>query len=280
MKQARPGIMNIAYGAKSDVGLKRSHNEDAFCTDPQLGLYVVCDGMGGGNAGEVASGLAVEVIEKHMREAFHDPALPMIGYYDSAFFQQTNRLASAIRLANHAINLEAQNQPRYTGMGTTVVSAVLRGQVLSIAHVGDSRMYLIRGNSIQPLTADHSLVAEQVREGLLTEEEAERSSRKHIVTRALGVETTVDVELGEVPVASGDIVLLCSDGLTREVKPGDILQTVRGQRDLQALSERLIEMANAAGGDDNTTVMLVTVLETARPGIWRRLRNRILAYRR
>jgi serine/threonine protein phosphatase PrpC len=268
--------MDMTYGAKSDVGRKRSHNEDRFCADPHLGLYVVCDGMGGHKAGEVASRLAVEVIEKHVRDAHENPALPLIGYDDPAFSQQTNRLASAIRLANHIIYCEAQTQSHYAGMGTTVVSAVLSGQVLSIAHVGDSRMYLIRGDTIQPLTADHSLVAEQVREGLLTGEEAERSPRKNVVTRALGVEVTVDVELCEVPVMSGDILMLCSDGLTRGVKAEDILHAVRSEEDSQAVSERLVQMANAAGGEDNTTVVVVSVPESARTGVWGRIRNRII----
>ncbi|MGH7233606.1 MAG: Stp1/IreP family PP2C-type Ser/Thr phosphatase [Nitrospiraceae bacterium] len=267
--------MEIRYGAKSDVGRKRSHNEDCFCADPELGLYVVCDGMGGHRAGELASSLAVEMIAKHFQESHRDPNLPMIGYYDPAFTSRTNRLASAIRLANHVINREAHNQPQFAGMGTTVVSAVLSDQVLSMAHVGDSRLYLIRGHRIEPLTADHSVVAEQVRDGLLTEDEAERSPQRNVVTRALGAEVTVDVELGEIPVMSGDVLLLCSDGLTRGVKADAILQVVRSEDDAQAISDRLIEMANTAGGEDNTTVVLVAVSKGMRHGVWRRLRRRI-----
>src|SRR5712691_953996 len=210
--------MSIAVGAKTDVGLKRPHNEDDLCVDPEVGLYVVCDGLGGRNAGEVAS-----------------------------------------RLADQAIRDAAKNQPDQEGMGTTVVSAMLNGQVLSVAHVGDSRMYLIRGDAIEPLTADHSLVAEQVRLGLLTEEEAERSPQQSIITRALGIDDAVDVELDEVPLAQGDALLLCSDGLTRGVKPAAILDVVRRERDPQAAAERLVKLANAAGGLDNTTVILVSV---------------------
>jgi len=258
--------MDIAVGAKTDVGLKRSHNEDELCVDPVLGLYLVCDGMGGRNAGEVASRLAVETIHRHMREARLNEHLPMIGAADRQFSTQTNRLASAIRLANQTIRNAAKQSAEQEGMGTTVVSAALNGQVLSVAHVGDSRMYLIRGDSIQQLTADHSLVAEHVRMGLLTEEEAERSSQKNIITRALGIDDTVDVALDEVPLIREDRVLLCSDGLTQGVKPAEILEVIRREKEPQDASERLVELANAAGGLDNTTVILITVHHTASLG--------------
>ena len=263
--------MVIAVGAKTDVGLKRSHNEDNLCVDPDSGLYVVCDGMGGRNAGEVASRLAVETIQKHFREAHDNAALPMTGDYDRQFSAKTNRLASAIRLANQVIRMGAKEQTGQEGMGTTVVSVAFNGPVLSVAHVGDSRIYLIRGESIQPLTADHSLVAEQVRRGMMTEEEAERSPQKNIITRALGVEDTVDVELDEVPLMQGDTVLLCSDGLTRGVKPAEILDVIRREKEPQAASDRLVDLANAAGGLDNTTVILVNVQDTTNPSTLQRV---------
>jgi len=267
--------MDIAYGAKSDIGLKRTHNEDRFCIDPTLGLYVVCDGMGGHRAGEVASGLAVEVIQKHLLDGKQDAHAPIIGCYDAVFSPQTNRLASAIRLANQRIHCEAQYHPDYARMGTTVVSALISGQVLSFAHVGDSRLYLIRGEAMHPLTTDHSLVMEQVRDGLLTEAEAERSAQRHIVTRALGIDGTVDVELGELPIMHGDILLLCSDGLTRGVPPVEIVRAIHDQSDLQAASERLIALANAAGGEDNTTVILLGPQYLSRSYVWSRVRGLI-----
>jgi PPM family protein phosphatase len=258
--------MNIAVGAKTDVGLKRLRNEDSLCVDPEVGLYVVCDGLGGRNAGDVASRLAVEVIHKHIREARRNANLPLVGAYDEQFSPLTNRLASAIRLANQAIRDAAKKQRDQEGMGTTVVSAVLNGQELSVAHVGDSRMYLIRGDSIEPLTEDHSLVAEQVRMGMLSAEEAERSPQRNIITRALGTDDAVDVELDEFPLRQGDMLLLCSDGLTRDVKPAEILASIRREKDPQASAERLVELANAAGGLDNTTVILVSILHGARTG--------------
>jgi PPM family protein phosphatase len=216
------------HSAKSDTGLKRPHNEDRYVADPPLGLYVVCDGMGGGNAGEIASALAVEAIHAHLAEAVRHADLPLIGPCDATVSAPANRLASAIRAANDVVHRESWSRPDYAGMGTTVVAALLREEVLAIAHVGDSRLYLVRNGTIQALTTDHSWVAEQILKGLMTEEEAEGSPRRNIVTRALGVESSVDVELTEVPVKSGDMLLLCSDGLTRGVRPDDILHILKG----------------------------------------------------
>lgn len=251
--------MQIAYGAQTDVGLRRAQNEDRLCADPDLGLFVVCDGMGGHKAGEVASRLAVQVIQQHLRESRANALQPIIGDYDPTFTPQTNRLGSAIRLANQTIHDAGQSQPDHAGMGTTVVSAVISGQVLSIAHVGDSRMYLIRTGTIQPLTRDHSLVGEQVRRGLLTEEQAECSSNRHILTRALGISQDVQVEMNEIRLLEGDTLLLCSDGLTGGVKPPEILRAISSEQEPQAACKRLVTMSNAAGGEDNTTVILITV---------------------
>lgn len=245
--------------------------------DQALGLYVVCDGMGGGNAGEIASALAVERIHAHLVEAARHADLPLVGPCDVTVSAPANRLASAIRAANEAVHRESWSRSDYAGMGTTVVAALLREEVLAIAHVGDSRLYLIRNGTIQALTTDHSWVAEQILKGFITEEEAERSPRKNIVTKALGVESSVDVELTEVPLESGDMLLLCSDGLTRGVHPNDILYTLSGSEDLSAMSDRLIVMANEAGGDDNTTVVVVALRDELQVGLWERLKKRFVA---
>ncbi|MEO6307366.1 MAG: Stp1/IreP family PP2C-type Ser/Thr phosphatase [Nitrospiraceae bacterium] len=265
------------HSAKSDTGLKRPHNEDRFVADPLLGLYAVCDGMGGGNAGEIASALAVEAIQAHLVEATRHTDLPLIGPCDATVSAPANRLASAIRTANDAIHRESWSRPAYAGMGTTVVAALLREDVLAIAHVGDSRLYLVRNGTIQALTTDHSWVAEQLHKGLITEDEAKQSSRKNIVTKALGVESTVEVELTEVPVKSGDMLLLCSDGLTRDVKANDILHVLSGSEDLATMSDRLIVMANEAGGEDNTTVVIVALRDELQAGLWERLKKRFAA---
>ena len=245
--------------------------------DPPLGLYVVCDGMGGGNAGEIASALAVEAIHAHLAEAAKNPALPLIGLCDATVSAPANRLASAIRAANDVVHRESWSRPDYAGMGTTVVAALLREEVLAIAHVGDSRLYLVRNGTIQALTADHSWVAEQILRGFMTEEEAERSPRRSIVTRALGVENSVGVELTEVPVTNGDMLLLCSDGLTRGVRPNDILHVLSGSEDLPTMSDCLIAMANEAGGDDNTTVVVVALRDELQAGLWTGLKKRFVA---
>jgi serine/threonine protein phosphatase PrpC len=245
--------------------------------DPPLGLYVICDGMGGGNAGEVASTLAVEAIQAHLAEAVRYADLPLIGPCDDTASAPANRLASAIRAANDVVHRKSWSRPDYAGMGTTVVAALLREEVLSIAHVGDSRLYLVRNGTIQALTTDHSWVAEQILKGFITEEEAERSPSRNIVTKALGVESSVDVEMTEVPVRTGDMLLLCSDGLTRGVSPKDILHILSGSEDLPTMSDRLIVMANEAGGDDNTTVVVVALRNEFEAGLWERLKKRFVA---
>jgi len=266
--------MDFVFGAKTDVGLKREHNEDSLCADPKLGLFIVCDGMGGRNAGEIASGLAVEIIQKHMLEARQSGALPFIGLMNPKLAPQTNRLASAVRLANQIVNGASQAKPGQSGMGTTVVCALLDGPLLSVAHAGDSRMYLVRGENIHALTSDHSLVAEQVRQGILTEEQAEKSIQKNIVTRALGVEESLQVDLDEIELEKGDLLLLCSDGLTKGVKPWEIMKVLRDEREPQAACDRLIKMANAAGGEDNTTVIVIKVTKVG-AGMWQQLMKRV-----
>jgi protein phosphatase len=266
--------MDFQFGAKTDVCLKREHNEDSLCADPKLGLFIVCDGMGGRNAGEIASGLAVEIIQRHMGEAREANALPFIGAMNPKLSPQTNRLASAVRLANQVVNGASQSKPGQSGMGTTVVCALLDGPMLSVAHAGDSRMYLVRGENIHALTSDHSLVAEQVRQGILTEEQAEKSAQKNIVTRALGVEESLQVDLDEIEMEKGDVVLLCSDGLTKGVKPWEIMKVLRDEKEPQAACDRLIKMANAAGGDDNTTVIVIKVKKVG-AGVWQELMKRV-----
>ncbi len=266
--------MDIIFGAKTDVGLKREHNEDSLCADPKLGLFIVCDGMGGRNAGEIASGLAVEIIQKHMVDAHKTSTLPLIGAVHAKLSAQSNRLASAVCLANQVVHGSSVSKPGQSGMGTTVVCALLNGPMLSVAHAGDSRIYMVRGENIHALTADHSLVAEQVRQGILTEEQAEKSAQKNIVTRALGVEESLQVDLDEIELAKDDVVLLCSDGLTKGVTPAEILKVLREEVEPQAACDRLIKMANAAGGEDNTTVIVIRVKKVG-AGVWWELMKRV-----
>ncbi len=262
------------HSVKSDIGLKRPRNEDCFIADPALGLYVVCDGMGGGNAGEVASRLAADAILAYVKAAAAPSSVDAIGPVDHNLSPATNQLANAIRSANALVHRASWNNPKYAGMGTTVVAARLSDHYLSIAHVGDSRLYLIRDGLLQALTTDHSWVAEQIAQGYMTEEEAERSLRRNIVTRAVGVESTVEIDLAEMPLLNGDLLLLCSDGLTRGVGSADILTTLDLDTDLDAKADRLISLANQSGGDDNVTVLLVSIQRGATARLWQRIRQR------
>jgi PPM family protein phosphatase len=263
--------VKVAVGAKSDVGLKRSHNEDSLCLEPQMGLFVVCDGMGGHNAGEVASNLASDVVRTYVREQRHQGDPAQAGGYDPQFSSSTNRLASAIRLANETVYRAAMSRSDHEGMGTTIVAALLEGPVVSIAHVGDSRAYLVRGGVLAQLTEDHSLVAEQVRRGLLTEEEAEYSPQQNIITRAIGIEATIEVTLNELTLIPGDCFLLCSDGLTKGVRAAQILNAIQAAPDPQAASDQLVTLANQAGGEDNTTVIVIMSRQRVAHKLWSRL---------
>ena len=265
----------ILHGAQSDVGRKRPHNEDRYCADPRLGLFVVCDGIGGGNAGEVASALAVGTIHRCLAQATPHLERPGINALKDTLSPSAHRLASAIRSANDVIYTAARSRAGWAGMGTTVVAAAITEHQLSFAHVGDSRLYLVRNRVIHPLTVDHSWVAEQVQQGLLTEAEAERSPRRNIVTRALGVDETVDVTAGELLLFPDDVLLLCSDGLTRDVQDSRILDTLHETSDVEAASRRLVTLANDAGGEDNTTVIVLAIREQADQGVWQRLRQRL-----
>ena len=266
--------VSIPHFAKSDIGRRRPHNEDCFAAEASLGLYVVCDGMGGGNAGEVASRMAIETIVAHVRSA--GLAMENTVPNDPNLTRPTNILTRAIQAANAAVFRASWEEPKYAGMGTTVAAVCLSGRSISIAHVGDSRVYLLRDGRVQPLTVDHSWVAEQVAQGYMTEQEAECSPRRNIVTRALGVESTVDIDVAEMPVFEGDVLLLCSDGLTRGVCHGDILRILTQDGALDEKTDRLIALANEAGGDDNITVMLIAVKAEPAAGLWQRFTQRWL----
>jgi PPM family protein phosphatase len=260
--------------AETNIGRKRSHNEDCYAAEPALGLYVVCDGMGGGNAGEVASRMAIDAILDYVKAETASGCGACRVSANPDLSPETNQLGAAIRAANETVYRASWEHARYAGMGTTVVAARLTERYLSIAHVGDSRLYLIRKGAIQALTNDHSWVAEQVAKGYMTEEEAEHSPRRNVVTRALGVESTVDIDLAEIPIFNGDLLLLCSDGLTRGVRCCEILRTVEAAGDLCDKAGRLVSLANDAGGDDNITVVLVSVQGSASRRLWHRLAQR------
>jgi protein phosphatase len=246
--------MKTVIGAKTDRGIIREINEDNFCVDEDIGLVAVADGLGGHASGEVASKMAIDVIRDYINRT-EKTNEPLIGSYNKEYSGTANRLASAIRLANKAIYEAAQGNSQWQGMGTTISAALLKGNKLSIAHVGDSRIYLARANQIEQLTDDHTLVYEQVRMGLITKEYAEKSNIKNILTNALGIAPDVVVDVDELTLSDGDILILCTDGLNSMVPDSDILSVVTSVDNPSEACERLVEMANNNGGKDNITVI-------------------------
>jgi protein phosphatase len=241
-------------GAVTDVGKARVLNEDSFAVDPQVGLFIVADGVGGQHAGEVASQMAIEIITRHVR----DPQTPVTDGSDDAFSQATHQMLSGIQMANAAIYEVSQKSLDQQGMATTVASVRIHDGVMTLAHVGDSRIYRVRGDGLQRLTVDHSLVAMQVQDGLLTEAAAAASPLKNTILRALGVDATVCIDAEEDVILDQDRILLCTDGLTHMVEDDDIARIILDSKDHpQRACEALVETANAKGGRDNITVILV-----------------------
>jgi PPM family protein phosphatase len=253
----RDTMTRLRVAAATDVGRLRRVNEDAFALRADRGLFIVCDGMGGAAAGEVASRLAVDTIVGRLTDERDGPssAIDSRGYRT-----QTHRLVEAIRRSNAAIYDQAQRDARQAGMGTTVVSAWIDQDIASLAHVGDSRAYLWRGHRLELLTQDHSLVEEYVRAGLMTRDQGTQSAQQHVLVRALGREPVVDADVTEVPLQVGDILLLCSDGLTRMVSEDAMARTLARCRDPRRICDALVAAANHGGGEDNITVVVVNVV--------------------
>jgi PPM family protein phosphatase len=243
---------------KSDVGRNREHNEDSVGSSPSMGLAILADGMGGYQAGEIASAIAVssilETLQIQFKAAAEAPQTePVFG-----LSPQGQWLESAIIEANSKIFRAAQEKAQYAGMGTTVVAALMHDNIISIAHVGDSRLYRLRDEALELITEDHSLVRELVAKGFYTEEEARKATNKNVVTRALGVSESVEVEIQEDMALLEDIYLLCSDGLNDMLSDEEIEMLVVSNRDnLHSAAEKLVEAANKAGGKDNISAILL-----------------------
>lgn len=262
----------LEIAIRTDPGLVRSHNEDAVFADARLGLAILADGMGGYNAGEVASGMACTLLASNFSRLIPTCEVPA-GAGDSETFARQQLLGEVVT-ANQAIYNAAQSQPQYAGMGTTLVVAWFYDNRLLVAHVGDSRLYRLRQRQLMQLTRDHSLLQEQIDNGMISAEEARFSLNRNLVTRALGVEPELDVEVNAHDVQPGDLFLLCSDGLNDMVEDEDIkltLQTLGGNLELAA--DQLVHLANDNGGRDNVSVILIRVLGdyTVPRGWWQRL---------
>lgn len=240
----------------SDTGQKRPHNEDSAVTDTRLGLAVVADGMGGYKSGEVASAIAVQLIRDEMSLAAANGGLR--GHGEGGLSRASQLLRTAVEHANSEVYRTAQEVPQCQGMGTTVVAVLYHGDKVSIAHVGDSRVYRLRGEEFRQITRDHSLIQELIDRGFFTPEEAAENTPKNLVTRALGIEHHVDVDIQEQDVADGEIYLLCSDGLNDMVDDEEIRLTLsKYSANLSEAADELVRLANAKGGKDNVSVVLV-----------------------
>jgi protein phosphatase len=251
-----PDFKVTGHGA-TDVGLRREVNEDSFLMLPRNGIWIVADGMGGHAGGQVASTLTVETVgralvrrlaeaERAARKAGTRVNVPLL-------------MEQSVREACNGVFDEAQRRPELTGMGSTVTVMMVYGALAYFGHVGDSRAYLVRDREIHQLTEDHSLVQEQVAAGLITPEQARVSVMRNIITRSIGFEREVKVDTGAVPVAPGDAFVLCSDGLTGHVEDHEILDVV-ANFDRRRAPRMLIDLANERGGEDNSTVIVASVV--------------------
>jgi serine/threonine protein phosphatase PrpC len=251
--------MNFNVGFGTDIGRKRQQNQDRGTAYAGLGLFVVADGMGGHRGGETASTITIDVIPKFVEEAQKSPE-----------WNPKQVASEAIRAANRAVYQRAVEQPELQGMGTTTTALLFHtskagAPVMIIGHVGDSRCYYFRKEGVWQITRDHSLVQEKLRAGLITREQVKTDRMKNVITRSVGFEPDVSVEIYEMPVQVGDVFLICSDGLSGLIEDADMLSVVQKllfeSKDIQGATNELIRRANANGGDDNITTVVIQVLE-------------------
>ncbi|MFT3847917.1 MAG: Stp1/IreP family PP2C-type Ser/Thr phosphatase [Propionivibrio sp.] len=255
---------------RTDPGMVRGHNEDAVFANPNLGLAILADGMGGYNAGEVASGMATTLLASELESAFATMpphALDRASGRSHAHLCLLDKIAAA----NLAIHRASESQPQYAGMGTTLVAALFHDDRVTVAHIGDSRLYRLRGGELRAITRDHSLLQEQIDSGMISVEDARFSQNKNLVTRAMGVDPVVDTEIHDYEVLPDDIYLLCSDGLNDMVEDDEIQLTLQMlSANLELAATHLIQMANDNGGRDNVSVILIKVLRAFPAGkdVW------------
>jgi PPM family protein phosphatase len=247
----------IKSAALSDIGKKRKTNQDYHLENSQTGLYLVADGMGGHAAGAEAAKLTVTTIDDFIRPVDVSPEVSWPFGYDIRTSFEHNVVRTALLLANLRVCNAAELSEHFAGMGSTLVAVWIRGNNAFWTHVGDSRLYLLRGKELQQLTEDHSLVQEQLKQGIISPEEAKTHSLRHVVTRSVGRRDDFKVEVNEQPLETGDLVLLCCDGLTDNVENKELQRILMHGQDLEATCRTLVQAANEAGGDDNITVVLL-----------------------
>jgi PPM family protein phosphatase len=250
-----------AYG-QTDVGRRRKLNEDNYLVDPEPNLYAVCDGMGGHNAGEVASKMAIETLAAFIEKSHREKEITWPYGLDVNLSFDGNRLKTAIKLANKKVFRAADNREDYTGMGTTVVAALVTGNIMTIGSAGDSRCYLVREGKLTQLTRDDSWVSAALGEGILNSDEIDRHPLRNVITKAVGAKDTIELDVIEHRFVGGDVGLLCSDGLHAMLTDEQILEVVTPfPASLQEAAGKLIDAANEAGGKDNVSVVLLRYTE-------------------
>lgn len=249
--------MGIRAAGNTDIGCVRKHNEDSFLADTNLGLFVVADGLGGHAAGEVASQIVVETVARFVGETVEkDRTWPV--EYDPSLSYNGNRLKVAMLLSDQAIGEDIRHHPERETMGSTVVAGLFHGSKLTLAHVGDSRAYILGPEGIRQVTRDHSWVAEQVANGILTPSEARVHPFRNVITQALGNGGELEVEIQELDLSKSERLLLCSDGLSGMISDKQIWDIVERSIDIQQAVESLITAAREQGGEDNITAILVS----------------------
>jgi serine/threonine protein phosphatase PrpC len=250
--------MKIICEARSDVGRKRKGNEDALFLNPEQRLYVVADGMGGHAAGEVASRVAVDAINEFVTLTGGNEEITWPFGLDDSISYEGNRLKTAIRHANRRVLEATRESAEYEGMATTVAAVLVDGETANLAHVGDSRIYLWSGGRISQLTSDHSWVNEQLQNGVISAEQARNHPLRNVVTRALGGRSDLQVDIQSRRMEPGDMLLLCSDGLTTMIGDDDIARFLaEAEGDVAGAATALVREANERGGEDNITVVLL-----------------------
>ncbi len=250
--------MRVTSCGITDVGLKRSHNEDNFLINEELNLYVVADGMGGHNGGEYASAICVNTVEEIVENMELGDAVPV--EEDDPVDLVREKLRYALRLSGRRIYEKAAESPEFHGMGTTAVALLIDAGNAFVAHVGDSRLYLVREDTVQQVTEDHSFVARQVKAGALTEEQAKSHRMRNVIYRSLGYQEDVEVDVQVLALRKGDRFLLCSDGLSGHLEEFEIFDHLKNHAPQEA-SRRMIDLACERGGDDNITVVVALVDE-------------------
>lgn len=264
MMRAQDGIE--AAGA-TDPGCVRKNNEDDFAVEPELGLLIVADGMGGHNSGEIASGIATREIANYARQMLGGEKVLVPEGGTPGLSARGRQLEFFVKSANTMIYERGRNYPKDAGMGTTVVAVLLDAKSMTVAHVGDSRLYLWRQGELSQLTEDHSFVVEMVKRGQMTADDASRSPQQNMLTRALGAEGEVQVDVAEHPLLPGDLVLLATDGLAKMVSDAEVARVIESEGGVREIVAALIDRSRAAGGIDNVTVVAARVPARCEGGV-------------